>query len=59
MFWFGGSVVPEAPDPRINQFSTGYGSIQSNAVFGRAEYRFNDNVSASRAWAGATAISPG
>lgn len=45
MFWFGGSVVPEAPDPRINQFSTGYGSIQSNAVVGRAEYRFNDNVS--------------
>ncbi|MGE8686144.1 MAG: TonB-dependent receptor [Achromobacter sp.] len=46
MFWFGGSVVPEAPDPRINQFSTGYGSVQSNAVVGRAEYRFNDNVSA-------------
>lgn len=46
MFWFGGSVVPEAPDPRINQFSTGYGSIQSNAVVGRVEYRFNDNVSA-------------
>lgn len=45
MFWFGGSVVPKAPDPRINQFSTGYGSIQSNAVVGRAEYRFNDNVS--------------
>jgi len=45
MFWFGGSVVPEAPDPRINQFSTGYGSIQSNAVVGRAEYRFNDSVS--------------
>ncbi|KGD90097.1 TonB-dependent receptor [Achromobacter sp. RTa] len=46
MFWFGGSVVPEAPDPRVNQFSTGYGSVQSNAVVGRAEYRFNDNVSA-------------
>lgn len=45
MFWFGGAVVPKAPDPRINQFSTGYGSIQSNAVVGRAEYRFNDNVS--------------
>lgn len=45
MFWFGGSVVPKAPDPSINQFSTGYGSIQSNAVVGRAEYRFNDNVS--------------
>lgn len=45
MFWFGGSEVPKAPDPRINQFSTGYGSIQSNAVVGRAEYRFNDNVS--------------
>ena len=46
MFWFGGSVVPDAPDPRINQFSTGYGSIQSNAVMARAEYRFNDSVSA-------------
>ncbi len=46
MFWFGGSVVPEAPDPRTNLFSTGYGNIQSNAVIGRAEYRFNDHVSA-------------
>ncbi|WAI85190.1 MULTISPECIES: TonB-dependent receptor [Achromobacter] len=46
MFWFGGSVVPDAPDPRINQFSTGYGSIQSNAVVARAEYRVNESISA-------------
>ncbi len=46
MFWFASPVVPVAPDPRINQFSTGYGTIQTNAVMGRAEYRFNDNVSA-------------
>lgn len=46
MFWFASPVVPDAPDPRINQFSTSYGSIQSNAVMGQAEYRFNDNVSA-------------
>lgn len=46
MFWFASPVVPVAPDPRINQFSTAYGSIQSNAVMGQAEYRFNEHVSA-------------
>lgn len=46
MFWFASPVVPVAPDPRINQFSTAYGSIQSNAVVGQAEYRFNEHVSA-------------
>ena len=46
MFWFAGPVVPVAPDPRINQFSTAYGNIQSNAVMGQAEYRFNEHVSA-------------
>lgn len=46
MFWFASPVVPVAPDPRINQFSTAYGSIQSNAVMGQAEYRFNEHLSA-------------
>ncbi|KRA01866.1 MAG: TonB-dependent receptor [Achromobacter sp.] len=46
MFWFASPVVPVAPDPRINQFSTAYGSIQSNAIMGQAEYRFNEHVSA-------------
>ncbi|MEN4918414.1 TonB-dependent receptor [Achromobacter spanius] len=46
MFWFAGPVVPVAPDPRINQFSTAYGNIQSNAVMGQAEYRFNEHISA-------------
>lgn len=45
MYWFGGSVVPKAPDPSINLFRNSYGSIQSNAVIARAEYRFNDSVS--------------
>ncbi len=46
MFWFASPEVPVAPDPRINQFRTAYGSIQSNAVLGQAEYRFNEHVSA-------------
>ena len=38
--------IPAAPDPSINLFKGTYGSLQSNAVIGRLEYRFNDNLSA-------------
>jgi iron complex outermembrane receptor protein len=46
MFWFANSNIPKAPDPRINQFSSGYGTLESNAVSGRAEYELNRNLSA-------------
>ncbi|MES2878649.1 MAG: TonB-dependent siderophore receptor [Pseudomonadota bacterium] len=46
MFWFATAGIPAAPDPSINQFSTGYGELESNAVIARAEYEFNPNLSA-------------
>lgn len=46
MFWFATAGIPAAPDPRINQFSTGYGDLESNAVIARAEYEFNPHLSA-------------
>lgn len=46
MFWFASASIPKAPDPRINQFSTAYGELQSNAAIARAEYAFNQHWSA-------------
>ncbi|OZI33269.1 TonB-dependent siderophore receptor [Bordetella genomosp. 1] len=46
MYWFGAAAVPEAPDPRTNLFGSGYGSIQSNAIIGRVEYRLDDATTA-------------
>jgi iron complex outermembrane receptor protein len=46
MFWFASTSIPEAPDPRINQFRTGYGELKSDAVIGHAEYEFNKHLSA-------------
>ncbi len=46
MFWFATTDIPEAPDPRLNQFGTGYGELESNAAIARAEYAFNRHLSA-------------
>lgn len=46
MFWFSGSSIPKAPDPSINQFSAGFGELESNAVIVRGEYEINRNLSA-------------
>jgi iron complex outermembrane receptor protein len=46
MFWFAGTAIPEAPDPSVNQFPAGYGTLESKAVMARAEYQFNSHVSA-------------
>ena len=46
MYWFANATIPKAPDPRTNQFSSGYGTLESNAVIGRAEYEINRNLTA-------------
>lgn len=47
MYWFAsGTPVLDAVDPRKNLFSGASGSLQTQAVIARAEYQFNNNLSA-------------
>ncbi|WP_228384706.1 TonB-dependent receptor [Rhodocyclus gracilis] len=46
MFWFATPSIPKAPDPSTNQFKTGYGELESNAFVLRADYEFNEHLSA-------------
>ena len=46
MFWFASTTIPAAPDPRLNQFRNGYGTLESNAAVLHAEYKFNEQLSA-------------
>ena len=46
MFWIGGTVLPTAPDPGVNQFPAAQGDLESKAVVARAEYAFDAHLSA-------------
>ncbi|MFT4267413.1 MAG: TonB-dependent siderophore receptor, partial [Xenophilus sp.] len=45
MFWFPSTVLP-APDASLNQFPGAWGEYENKAVILRAEYAFNDHVTA-------------
>lgn len=45
MYWFATTDIPDAPDASINQFPTGQGQLNSQAVIVRAEYAFNRHLS--------------
>lgn len=46
MFWFATPTIPAAPDPKVNQFPSASGTLDSKAVIARAEYAFNARLSA-------------
>lgn len=50
MYGFATTDIPKAPDPSVNFLSNAAGELESQAVIARAEYAFNDNLSAFAAY---------